>query len=323
MQLEVDRTRRLAAVVVGRAGIDLYPVPDGIETEAAAHFAAEIGGSAGNIAVAICRQGLRAALFGAVSDDAVGRFVRRHLERFGVETTCFRTVPGLYRTSLAICETRPEDSETVFYRNRAADLQWCVEDVDAACVADATFLVLTGTALASEPSRAAARHALVLAREAGTFSILDIDHRPVSWTSAEEARGVLAEAAAHCDAIVGNDEEFAVIAPGADALASAAALVRSGRRLAILKRGREGSIAITAGETIETVSLAVPAKKPFGAGDAFLGSLVVGMHRELPLRDALRLATAGAAYVVMRRGCAFAMPTQAELDQFMVEHSAN
>jgi sugar/nucleoside kinase (ribokinase family) len=95
------------------------------------------------------------------------------------------------------------------------------------------------------------------------------------------------------------------------------------RRLAILKRGREGSIAITAGETIETVSLAVPAKKPFGAGDAFLGSLVVGMHRELPLRDALRLATAGAAYVVMRRGCAFAMPTQAELDQFMVEHSAN
>jgi 5-dehydro-2-deoxygluconokinase len=323
VRLEVDRTRRLAAVVAGRAGMDLYPVPDGIETEAAAHFAAEIGGSAGNIAVAICRQGLPAALLGALADDAVGRFVRRHLERFGVETTRLRSLPGVYRTSLAICETRPEDSETVFYRNDAVDLQWRIEDVDAACVADATFLVLTGTALASEPSRAAARHVLALAREAGTFSILDVDHRPVSWSSSEEARTVLGEAAACCDAIVGNEEEFAVLAPGADALASANGLVRAGRRLVILKRGRAGSIAIMAGETIETASVPVQAKKPFGAGDAFLGSLVVGLHRGLQLREALRQATAGAAYVVVRRGCAFAMPTEAELDQFMAEHSAS
>jgi 5-dehydro-2-deoxygluconokinase len=323
VQLELERARRLAAIVVGRAGMDLYPVPDGVETEAAAHFAAEIGGSAGNIAVAISRQGLAAALLGAVSDDAVGRFVRRHLERFGVQTAHLRVVSGPSRTSLAVCETRPADSETVFYRNGAADLELRIEDVESAPIAAATFLIVTGTALASEPSRAAARRALELARNAGTFSILDIDHRPVSWSSPQEARQVLAEAAACCDATVGNDEEFAVMMPGEDALASAATLSRGGRRLVILKRGRSGSVAVTASGTIETRGLPVEAKKPFGAGDAFLGSLVVALHRQLQLDEALRRATAAAAYVVMRRGCAFAMPTDAELDQFLTNQPAN
>jgi 5-dehydro-2-deoxygluconokinase len=323
VELRFDPQRRVAAVIVGRAGMDLYPVPDGIETETAAHFAAEIGGSAGNIAVAIARQGLPVALCGAVSDDAVGRFVRRHLERFGVDISQVRNAPGSCRTSLAICETRPADSETVFYRSDAADLQLRPEDIDAKLIGESAFLVVTGTSLATEPSRAAALRALKLARAAGTCTILDIDHRPVSWVSAEEARRVLSEAARDCTVIVGNEEEFAVMgAQGANVLQSAEALVRAGHPLVIFKRGEAGSVAITADGTLETASVRVEAKKPFGAGDAFLGSLVVAVYRGMALGPALHRASAAAAYVVCRRGCAFAMPTAAELDQFISSHSS-
>src|SRR5271165_5095940 len=114
MTFGFDLTRRFAAIVVGRAGMDLYPLPDGTETESAEQFAAEIGGSAGNIAVALSRQGYRAALLGALSADPVGRFVRIHLARYEVDISRCRMVSGDYRTSLAICETRREDSETVF-----------------------------------------------------------------------------------------------------------------------------------------------------------------------------------------------------------------
>jgi hypothetical protein len=55
MKLAFDLTRPRAAIVVGRAGMDLYPLPDGTDTEQAGQFAAEIGGSAGNIAVALSR----------------------------------------------------------------------------------------------------------------------------------------------------------------------------------------------------------------------------------------------------------------------------
>ena len=46
--------------------MDLYPLPDGSEIESAEQFAAEVGGSAGNIAVAITRQEQPAALLGAL-----------------------------------------------------------------------------------------------------------------------------------------------------------------------------------------------------------------------------------------------------------------
>jgi 5-dehydro-2-deoxygluconokinase len=323
VDLGFNRRRRLAAVVVGRAGMDLYPLPDGTDIEGATQLAPEVGGSAGNIAVAIARHGLPVALVGAVSDDAVGRFVRAHLERLGVDTGHFRSVRGAWRTSLAICETRPEDSETVFYRNGAADLELSVADVDAALIAGATFLVVTGTAFAANPSRAAARLALALARKSGTFSILDVDHRPVSWRSDEEAGRVLGEAATECDAIVANEEEFAVLGAGpGKALEWAAAFARGGRRLAIVKHGRAGSVAVTAAASIDTPSVAVESVKPFGAGDAFLGNLVVALHRGLELEPALARATAAAAYVVARRGCAFAMPDAGELDRFMADYPA-
>jgi 5-dehydro-2-deoxygluconokinase len=103
MTFAFDLNRRLAAIVLGRAGMDLYPLPDGMETESAEQFAAGIGGSAGNIAVALSRQGYRTALLGPLSEDTVGRFVRKHLAGFTVDTSRCRAITGEYRTSLAIC----------------------------------------------------------------------------------------------------------------------------------------------------------------------------------------------------------------------------
>jgi 5-dehydro-2-deoxygluconokinase len=322
MQLGLDLTRPLAAIVVGRAGMDLYPLPDGTETERAEQFAAEIGGSAGNIAVALSRQGHAVALLGPLSDDPVGRFVRRHLGHFGVDTSRCRAVGGQHRTSLAICETRREDSETVFYRNGAVDLQLRADDFDAAFIGSAAVLIVTGTALAEEPSRAAALQALAFSRASGTFAIIDIDHRAVSWRSNDEAMRTYAHAASRCDAVVGNDEEFALIAGDAGrALAAATGFVMQGARFAVFKRGKAGSVTITADRTFETDIVEVDVKKPFGAGDAFLGNLVDALLRDQSLEPAVQRATAAAAYVVARRGCAFAMPTAAELDAFLQEHS--
>jgi 5-dehydro-2-deoxygluconokinase len=295
-----------------------------VETESADQFVAGVGGSAGNIAVALSRQGYRAALLGPLSEDAVGRFVREHLAGYAVDTSRCRAVAGEYRTSLAICETRLEDCETVFYRSTAADLQLRAEDFDAAFIASAAVLIVTGTALAAEPSRSAALQAIELARSAGTFSIFDVDHRPVSWPSSEEALRIYGKAASRCDAVVGNDEEFAIIAgDAANAMAIATRLVKEGRRFVIFKRGSSGSLTITAQKTFEIGIFRVDAIKPFGAGDAFLGSLVAGLLSGRELEGAVTRASAAAAYVVSRRGCASAMPTAAQLDAFVQSHLIN
>ena len=322
MRVALDATRPLAAIVVGRAGMDLYPIPDGARISDAATFAAEIGGSAGNIAVALARHGLNAALVSPLSADAVGEFVRGSLDRLGVDTSHCRSVAGDYRTSLALAETRKEDCEVVIYRNQAADLQLEPADLDPSWIASAATLIVTGTALARNPSRTAVLDALAQARSAGIFTILDIDHRAYSWSSTDEAATVYLRAARLCHAVVGNDEEFAVLAGSpTSALDAAHTLAKRDCQFVIFKKGGQGSLTITRDESFETEIFPVEAVKPFGAGDAFMGSLVAALLKCGDLRKAVRAASAAAAMVVSKRGCAFAMPDANELAQFISTHA--
>lgn len=303
-------------LVLGRAGMDLYADPPGTRSEEARHFTSALGGSAANIAAGIVKLGGRAALVTTLSQDAVGRFVINELARYGVNTGHVQTAGGEARTSLAVVETRLEDCQSVIYRNGAADFALCSADVEAIPFGAYGAVIVTGTALAAEPSRAATFLAIELARAAGRPVILDIDYRPYSWSSAGEAAAICAQAARMSDIVVGNDVEFDVLAGGphgrshAERLAAACAAV-------IYKMGERGSVGFTAGESFETPVFAVAALKPTGAGDAFMAGLVTGLARGQDLRSAVRRGTAAAAITVTRVGCAPATPTAAELDDFL------
>ena len=302
-------------MVIGRAGMDLYPLPDGTKTEGAASFRADVGGSAANIAVALARQGGRAALLTCFSDDPVGRYVRQALAGFDVDTSRCPTIKEQYRTSLAFAETRPADSDVVIYRNGAADLALSAPHVAAADLAQAVCIIVTGTALAQEPSRTAVFEALSVATQHRVTKILDIDYRPYSWANEADARTVYNEAAGACDAVIGNDDEFAVLGGrAADPLQRAREIAAAGAALVVFKKGEAGSIAFADGHTVETPVFPVVVKKPFGAGDAFMGGLVFALLAGQPLDDALTRGAAAAALVVGRVGCASAMPTTTEID---------
>lgn len=165
-------------LVLGRAGMDLYADPPGTRAEEAERFVSHLGGSAANIAVALVKLGAEASLVTCLSDDAVGRFCRRALDCYGVGTRHIRTVSGGTRTSLAVAETRLEDCQSVIYRNDAADFALAASDVSGVAYAEHAGLIITGTALAKEPSRTATLQSLALARAAGLVTVMDVDYRP-------------------------------------------------------------------------------------------------------------------------------------------------
>ncbi len=313
--LRLDRSKPLDAIVIGRAGMDLYPVPDGTKTEAAAAFQSDVGGSAANIAVSLARQGGRVGLLSCLSDDPVGKYVHRTLERYGVDLSRCRTITGQYRTSLALAETRQTDCEVVIYRNGAADLGLSPADVQTADLESAACVIVTGTALAQEPSRSAVFEALRICGKAGVVRILDLDYRPYSWPSAADARTTYGHAAAKSDVVIGNDDEFAVLGdPAAEPLATATTLAENGAGLVVFKKGEAGSTAFAEDKVVETPIYPVPIKKPFGAGDAFMGGLVFALLEGRTVGVALARGSAAAALVVSRPGCASAMPTPSEID---------
>ena len=307
-------------LVMGRAGLDLYADPPGSRSEQASGFSAALGGSAANIAVALVRQGMQASLLTCVSDDAVGRFCLNQLDFYGVERSLVRVVGGEARTSLAVVETRVEDHQSVIYRNGAADFQLDRQDVEAVDYGAFDALVVTGTVFAADPSRSAAFQALHLARVAGMPLILDLDYRPYSWTSAEFAAETLGRAAGMCDIVIGNDVEWGLLAGNLAAGQAKARALAGALACVVYKMGADGAVTFGDGAELRTGIFATEALKPVGAGDAFLGCMIAALARGSGLETAVLRGSAAAAMVVARVGCAPAMPTVAELDDFIRQH---
>lgn len=308
-------------LVIGRAGMDLYADPPGTRIEEATRFTAALGGSSANIAAALVRQGCRAALVTRVSDDAVGRFCLAQLDAYGIDRRHVRSVAGEPRNSLAVVETRLEDCQSVIYRNNAADFAMTVADVEAVDYAAFDALITTGTVLAAEPSRSAAFRAFDLARAAGLPLIFDVDYRPYSWPSAAVAAEVYSRAGAICDVIVGNDVEFGFMAGDPyKGLEKARSLIAAGAQIVVYKMGEKGAVTITGEGEFATGIYPTKALKPTGAGDSFLGAFAAGLAEGRPVREAVLRGSAAAAMVVARVGCAPAMPTTAELNDFLATH---
>ena len=307
-------------LLIGRAGMDLYADPPGTEIESARCFTAALGGSSANIAVGLTCQGMNVALVTRVSDDAIGRFCMAELGRYGVDIGYVNFTGGEPRTSLAVVETRSENCETVIYRNNAADFRMSEADIDAVDFSRFSAVIATGTTLAAEPSRRATFLALQHAREGGLSIILDLDYRPYSWTSAQDAEQAYTKAASLCDVVVGNDDEFGVMAGGRDkGLQRARDLASTTAAAVVYKMGEHGARTLSGGDVLETGVFRVDALKPTGAGDGFMAGFVAALANGADLEAAVLRGSATAAIVVSRIGCAPAMPTAAEVDRFLLD----
>ncbi len=307
-------------IIVGRAGIDFFTDP-GISLEDAERMTVDLGGSSANIGAGICKLGGKAALVTRVSDDSIGSYCTRRLQHYGVDTKYVSSVGGEFRNSLAVYESVLETHRNVIYRNGAADFEMSEDDVSAVAYADYGALITAGTVFAAEPSRSATFTSFDLAKAAGLPIIFDVDYRPYSWPSPQVASEVLSRAAAACDMIVGNDEEFGFMAGDYDkGLEKARSLSENGVEIVVYKMGGAGAITFAGGEEIRTGIYPVDALKPVGAGDSFMAGLVTSLAGGLDLKAAILRGSACASVTVSRPGCAPALPDTATLEQFLADH---
>ena len=116
--------------------------------------------------------------------------------------------------------------------------------------------------------------------------------------------------------VVGNDEEFDVVAGGTGGQGLARSLAAEGR-VAIYKLGARGSVTYDGKRQFASGIFPVQAIKPMGAGDSFMAGLLAGLAAGRTLEQSVARGAASAAIVVRGVGCAPAMPTTAELDAFL------
>jgi 5-dehydro-2-deoxygluconokinase len=312
----------LDVLVMGRSGVDIYPLQTGVGLEDVETFAKFLGGSAANVAVAAARLGHAPALVTGVGDDPFGRFVRRALRDLGVDDR-FVVVDPDHPTPVTFCEVFPPDDFPLYFYRRptAPDLQIRPADLGLDAVRTADLLWATVTGLSEEPSRAA-HHAAWEARGRRRHTVLDLDYRPMFWVSAAEAAAQVRAALPHVTVAVGNREECEVAVGETDPDRAADALLAAGVELAVVKQGPKGVLGKTRSERVVVPPTPVEVVNGLGAGDAFGGSLVHGLLAGLPLEQVLRNANAAGAIVASRLECSTAMPTTAEVDALVAGRPA-
>ena len=333
-------TRPIDVICMGRAAVDLYGEQVGGRLEDMASFAKYLGGSPANTAVGVARLGLKPAMLTRVGDEHHGRFVRERLAAEGVDVSHVHTDPQRL-TALVFLGIRDRDTfPLVFYRDHCADMGLETGDVDATFVASAQALLLSGTHLSQPGTRAACRHAVALARAAGTRVVLDIDYRPVLWgltgPGLGEQRYVASDAVseqlqtmlADCDLVVGTEEEIRIAGGSGNTLAALRNLRTLTAATLVMKRGPMGCVVfaddIPCAIEQGLVGRGFPVEvfNVLGAGDAFMAGFLRGWLRGEPTERCSAWANACGALVVSRHGCAPAMPSWAELQHFMAHGSA-
>jgi 5-dehydro-2-deoxygluconokinase len=319
MTVAAPEPAHFEVLTMGRVGVDVYPQQVGVHLEDVTSFSKFLGGSPTNVAVAAARHGRTTAVITRTGEDPFGRFVHQALRGFGVDDRYVTSVEDL-PTPVTFCEIfPPDDFPLYFYRlPTAPDLQIDADDLDLDAIAAADVFWVTGTGLCEEPSRSATMAALKVRGDHGT-TILDLDYRPMFWSSRAEAHEHIRAAVALVDVAVGNLDECETAVGEREPDRAAAALLDAGVELAVVKQGPAGVLGARRDEAVVVPPVPVEVVNGLGAGDAFGGALCHGLLAGWDVERVLRFANAAGSVVAGRLACADAMPTTAELEELLGE----
>ncbi|MCE9681157.1 bifunctional 5-dehydro-2-deoxygluconokinase/5-dehydro-2-deoxyphosphogluconate aldolase [Halomonas alkalisoli] len=328
-------TKTLDLICLGRAAVDFYGEQIGSRLEDMSGFAKYLGGSSANIAYGAARMGLKSAMLTRVGDEHMGRFVREELARAGVDTSHVRT-DSERLTGLVILGIKDRDTfPLIFYRQDCADMAIDAADFAPEFIASSRALLITGTHFSTEQTYQASKTAIEYAKAAGTKVILDIDYRPVLWGLTTlgdgETRFISDEGVSRhlqtilpdLDLVVGTEEEVHIAGGSTDTITALKTIRRLTDATIVLKLGAQGCTvldgAIPGSEDDFEVhtGVRVDVLNVLGAGDAFMSGFLRGWLQGEPHAQSCAYANACGALVVSRHGCAPAIPSAEELDDYL------
>ena len=315
MQKPEARPRAGRIVVVGSLNMDLVieasRFPDPGETFEGDRFYTAPGGKGANQAVAAARMvgGTGTVeMVGLVGSDVFGAEMLDVLDRYGVG-----------RARVRVAEGESSGIALIFIDGSKENYVLPVFGANARCgpqqVADAEE-VLDGAAVLLVQQEApldVTFAAMQTARDQGVTVVLDPaparDNVPDGFLESADIVTPNQLEARHMTGIAVDGRE--------DAPAAAGALRERGVRAVIVTLGGDGSYVASDEFTGFVAAFEVRPVATVAAGDAFNGGLAAGLASGLPLEQAVRLASAGAALAVTRPGAQESMPTREEAEELL------
>ena len=136
--------------------------------------------------------------------------------------------------------------------------------------------------------------------------------------NAAPAQALPAQLLALIDILIVNAGELAAIADHAGSVEQCLARVHV--PCVIVTLGAQGAVARLDGQLIQQAAFPVKPVDTTAAGDTFCGVLVAALAQGQTLAQAMRQASAAGALACTKAGAQTSIPTQTELENFLIDH---
>lgn len=262
-------------LAVGEALVDIVIAADGVVSE-------HPGGSVANVAVALARLGVPVQLATWLGDDIAGQEVMAWIAEAGVAL-----MPGsdaARRTPTATAHLDRSGSATYEF-----ELEWDVPS-GLAAAAPVTAVHTGSLATVIEPGAAGVLAFVSEVRHTATISF-DPNIRPAVVADPQATGRRVAEFVALADVVKVSADDLAWLHPRDDPHDVARRWLAVGPAMVMVTMGAAGVFAVCrSGEAVYAPPDAVPVVDTVGAGDAFMGALLWGLHTAGLLGAAVRPA---------------------------------
>ncbi|AEH51503.1 carbohydrate kinase family protein [Pseudothermotoga thermarum] len=311
-------------VALGELLIDFTPA--GFSAEGYPVYQMNPGGAPANVAVAVSKLGGKSAFIGKVGEDYFGYFLKKVLEKNGVETKGLKFT-DLSPTTLTFVhlDEKGERSFT-FVRNPGADALLESDDVDLSLIENAKIFHFGSLSLSYPTCKKATTKAVEFATKLSKLISYDPNHRPMIWKDPKVAKQVMVEALKYAHIVKLSQEELYLLTSEEDLEKALKTVMKMGTKLVFITMGSKGCyFAFSKGQG-HVPAFNVKVVDTTGAGDAFLGAVLYKLSRvellpwELSYKDMeqiVRFANAVAGLCVTKRGAIPALPTLEEVERFL------
>jgi sugar/nucleoside kinase (ribokinase family) len=307
-------------VAIGEILIDFIPVTSDTYSDVPA-FEKHFGGAPFNYAVAAARLGAEVGALAAVGTDPFGQFLIDTLNKNNVDTRHVKIKKQ--RTTLAFVVSEPNGEKSFFFYRKpwfeTADTMLSPSDVDPAYLRSAKILHYSGVALTHSPERDAVFKAIENTHASGGLISYDPNIRLELWSSNDELRAMNDIAMRKADIILlAKDEAEFLFGKCAPKKIVAKIKDKYHPRYVALKLGDQGShVEDEAGTSFFKPAYEVKVVDTTGAGDGWDAAFDYGLIQGWDLETCITVANAVGALTVTKRGATSAMPTIAELNEFL------
>ncbi|UCG24462.1 MAG: carbohydrate kinase, partial [Chloroflexota bacterium] len=231
------------------------------------------------------------------------------------------------RTTMAfIASPDPHTNEYLFYRNPGADTRLRIEELEESLLTRCKVLHFGSLSLVEEPIRSATLQAVEIVGRSGGLISLDVNYRPTLWDSPETAYKAVMAIMTQVDFLKVNETELALLTGIEKPAAGVKALLALGPRLCVMTSGAEGSYFASGDGAGFVPAFEVETVDATGCGDAFVAGLLSQLTAaeswpqtptSTQMLESLTYANAAGAYTAQRQGVIPALPTAAEVDDFL------